>query len=46
MLMWPGGKAVARDRASLTQRRQQHRSRFEQLRQEALSELAEAAANL
>ncbi len=37
-------KVVARDRASLTQRRQQHRSRFEQLRQEALSELAEAAA--
>jgi tetratricopeptide (TPR) repeat protein len=37
-------KAVARGRTAMTQRKPQYRSRFEQLRQEALAELAEAAA--
>ena len=37
-------KAVARGRAGVAQRKPQYRSRFEQLRQEALAELAEAAA--
>ncbi len=37
-------KAVARGRASATPGKPQYRNRFEQLRQEALAELAEAAA--